>query len=107
MTKVKVNPGPCGFDTTVTAESNDEGMVEVKIVSGCKSIMAMAMAIGTEVDPYEVCLVKPGNGPYVEWASENEFPVHACCPVFTAIGKCVEAEAGLALKQNVAIEFVD
>lgn len=104
MTKVKITPGPCGFKTLVTAEMNDEDLVNVKVASGCKHVMEMMEAVGDEVDPYEVCLVKPGKGPLYEYASEH-FPVHPSCPVLGGIMKCIEAEAGLALKQDVIIEF--
>ena len=104
MTKVKIDPGPCGFKTVVTAEMNDDDLAEVKVGCGCKAIQDMMAAIGNELDPYEVCLVKPGTGPMFEFASEN-FPVHAGCPVLSGIIKCIEAEAGLALQHNVTIEF--
>lgn len=106
MTKVKIEPGPCGFTTTVTAQINDDELIDVSVASGCKSIMDMMAAVGSEVDPYEVCLVKPGCGPLYEYASEH-FPVHVACPVINGITKCVEAEAQLALKHNVTIEFID
>ena len=106
MTKLKIDPGPCGFKTVVTAEMNDDDMAEVKVASGCKAVVAMMVEVGTELDPYEVCLVKPGTGPLFSYASE-QFPVHAGCPVLSGIIKCVEVEAGLALKHNVMIEFED
>ena len=104
MTKVKIDPGPCGFKTVVTAEMNDDDVAEVKVSSGCKAVMAMMAEVGTELDPYEVCLVKPGKGPLFAYASE-QFPVHAGCPVLAGITKCIEVEAGLALKHNVTMEF--
>ena len=104
MTRVKIDPGPCGFKTVVTAQMNDDDQAEVKMASGCKAVMAMMAEVGPELDPYEVCLVKPGKGPLYESAAEV-FPVHAGCPVLIGIIKCVEAEAGLALLHNVSIDF--
>lgn len=108
MTKVKVDPGPCGFKAVITAQQNDDEMIDVTVGCGCEAIQKMMEAVGTELDPYEVCLVKPGNGPFYEFASSSpDFPVHASCPVLNAIGKAVEVEAGLALVHNVTIEFFE
>ena len=56
MTKLIIDSGPCGFKTVVTAEMNDDDMAEVKVSSGCKAVMAMMAEIGTELNPYEICL---------------------------------------------------
>ena len=106
MTRVKIDPGPCGFKTVVMAQMNDDDAAEVKVASGCKAIMSMMEEVGNELDPYEVCLVKPGTGPLFSFASTSkDFPVHAGCPVLSGIIKCIEAEAGLALHHNVTITF--
>ena len=63
MTKVKIDPGHCGFKAVVTAQMNDDDLAEVKVVSGCKAVMGMMAVAGCELDPYEACLVKPGSGP--------------------------------------------
>lgn len=108
MTKVKIEPGPCGFKTIVTAEADPDepSEVKVKVACGCEAVQKMMAALGDTLDAYEVCLVKPGKGPLFDFASEN-FPVHVACPVIAGITKCVEVEAGLALKHNVSIEFED
>ena len=106
MTKVKVDPGPCGFKAVITAEMNEDEQAVVKVGCGCEAVQKMMEAVGNELDPYEVCLVKPGIGPLYEYASEH-FPVHVSCPVLNGIAKCVEVEANLALKHNVTIEFAD
>ena len=74
--------------------------------SGCKSIRQMFTDLGNTFDAYEVCLRKPGEGPFYEYAQEH-FPVHASCPVFSGIIKCMEVECRLALKKDVTIEFKD
>ena len=106
MTKVMINPGICGFVTSVTAESEDQMKVQVQVKSGCKSIRQMFTDLGNTFDAYEVCLRKPGEGPFYEYAQEH-FPVHASCPVFSGIIKCMEVECRLALKKDVTIEFKD
>ena len=106
MTKVKIEPGICGFTTTVraTADSDDETELTVRVASGCPSIKAMMEALGESFDAYECCLQKPGVGPFYEYAQAH-FPVHVSCPVINGILKCVEAGSGLALKTDVFIRF--
>ena len=48
----------------------------------------------------------PGEGVIFEYASQN-FPQHAACPVISGILKCIEVDAGLALKHDVKITFED
>ena len=106
MTKVRIEPGICGFTAHVTAESDDGQEVKVHVASGCKAVQDMMSALGTDFDAFEVCLVKPGKGPLFEYAAEK-FPVHAGCPVIAGITKCIEAECSLALKRDSGIFFED
>ena len=48
MTRVKIEPGVCGLGTKVEAVADDDGGVNVKIFSACKSIQEMAKALGEE-----------------------------------------------------------
>ena len=110
MTKVHIMPGPCGNITTVEAQAGPRKgrarMVNVKIESKCAAITGMAEALGTEFNAMELCLKRPGLGPFFEYAQQH-FPVHVGCPAINGIIKCIEAEAGLALKKNASIEFID
>jgi len=104
MTKVKINPGVCGFITTVEADSEDGMEVKVAVRSGCESVRDMFKELGDTFDSYEMCLVKPGKGPLFAYASEK-FPVHCGCPIISGIIKAVEVECKLALPRNASIEF--
>ena len=106
MTRVVIEPGPCGFNTVVTASALDEGEVELKVASGCDAVKKMMDALGGTFDAYELCLVRPGCGPLFEYASEH-FPVHCGCPVLAGITKCAEAECNLALRRDASIRFLD
>ena len=106
MTKVRIDPGICGLKTVVEAAASDETEVTVKIRSACPSIKKMAEELGEEFDAYELCLQKPGLGPFYDYAQEH-FPVHVSCPAINGIIKCVEVECHLALKKNATIEFID
>ena len=107
MTKVKIEPGICGFLTSVEAQA-DEDKVEVTLTvkSGCDAVRKMMEELGDTFDAMELCLCKPGQDPLTEWAGEH-FPVHSGCPIISGIIKCAEAEAGLALKKDCSIQFVD
>ena len=106
MTKVRIEPGICGFNTTVraTADPDDETELTVRVATGCPSVKAMMEALGDSYDAYEVCLQKPGVGPFFDYAREH-FPVHVSCPVINGIIKCMEVEAHLALKKDASIAF--
>ncbi len=106
MTKVMIDPGVCGFITSVEAHSEDQMDVQVTVKSGCESIRSMMDALGNTFDAYEICLKKPGDGAFFAYAKEN-FPVHAACPVLSGIIKCMEVECSLALKKDVSIKFED
>ena len=106
VTRVKIDPGICGLKTKVEACAQDETAVKVKIDSACPSIKAMAEALGEDYDAYELCLQKPGAGPFYDYAREH-FPVHVSCPALNGIIKCVEVECRLALKKNASIEFIE
>lgn len=106
MTKVLIDPGVCGFITSVEAHSDDQMTVEVTVKSGCDSVRAMMDELGSTFDAYEICLKKPGDGAFFDYAKEH-FPVHAACPVLSGIIKCMEVECRLALKKDVSIKFED
>ncbi|MEF9990047.1 MAG: hypothetical protein RSA86_03705 [Christensenellaceae bacterium] len=104
MTKVLINPGVCGFVTSVEAVSQDKMNVTVTVKSGCKSVMEMFEELGTEFDAFAVCLKKPGDNIFYEYAAKK-FPVHAACPVIAGVLKCMEAECMLALPAEASIKF--
>ena len=108
MTRVRIEPGICGFTTSVRAEANPDEDTEltVRVATGCPSVKGMMEALGDSFDAYEVCLQKPGQGPFYDYARAH-FPVHVSCPVINGIIKCMEVEAHLALKKDASISFVE
>lgn len=104
MTKLEISPGVCGLTTIVTAESEDDADVTVTIDSKCKFVTKMMEEVGTELDAYEICFDKPGNGPLYEAASEHL--AHMACPTVAGIIKCIEAECHLALPKDVSFKFI-
>ena len=106
MTKVSINPGGCGLTTYVEANSEDQIDVTLTVKSACESVMKMFEELGNTFDGYELCLVKPGEGPLYDYAAKN-FPAHCGCPVISGITKAAEVECKLALPRDVLIEFAD
>lgn len=107
MTKVKIDPGACGFITSVTAEileDEDDVLVKIDIKSGCSSVQMITQNLGDTFDAYEECLKKPGDNSFYRYALTN-FPGHASCPVLAGITKAIEIEAKLALPHDVYIKF--
>lgn len=105
MTRVTINPGVCNLLTTVEADSEDQMAVTIKVKSGCQSVNEMMQKLGSDFDAFEICLAKPGKGPFYEYAAEH-FPGHAACPVLAGITKCAEAECKLALPRDAEIKFI-
>lgn len=107
MTKVRVNPGVCGFIAEITAENiEDDDEIEVTVDTKCPTVSKMMESLGNRFDAYSVCMAKPGTEIFHQYAAKN-YSIHAACPMISAIIKTIEAEAGLALKKNVSIEFVE
>lgn len=109
MTKVKIDPGVCGFVTEVEASlsenEDEEDQVNIKIRSGCKAVMGLAHEVCNEpLDSFTVCLGQPGTGPLYKYAATH-FPGHCSCIVIAGIVKAVEAECHLALKKDASITY--
>ena len=102
MAKAEICSGVCGFNTTVEADKDDSGQVQLSIESECKAINRLAAELNL-VDPYREFTYK-GEGPLTfEVAAEH--CSHAACPVPVGIIKAVEIEAGLALPADVSIKL--
>ena len=99
MVAVKVNPGVCGLNTTIKAESEDMEVVRIDIDSQCPHITAMGDLI-KELDGYTECFAKLGSGDIYKAA--NQKCKHAACPVPSAMVKAVEVACGLALPADVS-----
>ena len=104
MTKVRIEPGICGFTAITGAEATEDYTVRLRVASGCGAVQEMMKALGSAFSAFDVCRTEPGTGPFYAYAAEH-FPVHASCPVIAGITKCVEAECNLALRQDAGIFF--
>lgn len=107
MTKVKIDPGICGLITQVEAQSTetDDGIeVKVKVNSACAAVQKMFEELGDTFDAYDICLSRPGQNEFFEYAGEH-FPGHASCPTIAGIIKCMEVESKLALPKTAQTTF--
>ena len=106
MTKLKVNPGICGMEAVITADSEDGMECEISVESPCKMIQKLFEGIGGSVNAYEICMPR-GDEEKFAAALIRQYPTHAACPMIPALIKCVEAECGLALKKDVSFSFIE
>ena len=104
-TKVIIEPGICGLTCAVTAELVDDDELELDVSTGCAAINDMFEELGTTFDSFEVCLRRPGTGPFYDYAEEH-FPTHVSCPTLCGIIKAMEVEAKLAPPADASISFV-
>ena len=102
MKKVRVDPGICGFECTITAVKKDSLIVQLTIESECKQIQKLAEAV-KEMELRDVVGKPFGKSGLVSVAGECK--LHAACPIPTACIKAAEAELGMALPRTVTIEF--
>ena len=101
MTRVTVDPGICGFITSVEVGKFTKRKVKVVITSPCEKITRLGESL-TEIDQWEI-LKKHVDCSIYKSASRRQ--LHVTCPVPLAVLKAIEVEAGLALPHDVVIRF--
>jgi hypothetical protein len=104
MTLIKVFPGPCGFEATITATVDGEYRVRMSVDSKCPAVKAMAKEL--EVLTLNDIIGKEGFGRSRPFTAAAETLAHAACPVLTGFLKAAEVEMGLAVPRNVTMEFI-
>jgi hypothetical protein len=100
-TRVIVNPGVCGFTTTVTANKQPKRRVAISITSDCKQVSLLADSL-KETGAFEI--MKPMQECEV-FEKASKCPLHLTCLVPVGILKAIEAEAELALPRDAGIHF--
>ena len=100
--EVNVNPGVCGFKTTMRATSEDKRHAALDIKTDCPNLKPLESELKV-ADAYKECFSKFGSS--IVFQAASRVCKHAACPVPTAILKGIEASCGLALPRNVAIEI--
>ena len=101
MTRVIINPGVCGFTTTIEVEKIDKSRLSCRIESECKTVAGLNEIL-SEINKWDVLKPRAESEIYLKLSGH---PLHLSCPVPVGIIKAVEAEAGLALARDVTIHF--
>lgn len=102
MAKAEIQPGNCGFTTTVQA-TMAEDVCKIEIHSQCQAIQKLAQEL-QEVDPYKEISFRRNNSPQILQMGAK-FCTHAACPVPVGIIKAVEVAAGMTLPTDVIIKL--
>ncbi len=103
MTKVEINPGACGFLVTILATKVEPKKANIAIQTECEQVNEMASMI-THLTIQDIL-----GSPFAEdrvYQAAKKVIRHASCPVPCGIIKTVEAELGLAVKQDVLFHFL-
>ncbi len=103
MTKVRINPGVCGFGVTVSVQKDQDRNIRVSLDTECEMVKKMAEEIAF-LDfraPFSAIM----HNPVYRSASKNLR--HAACPVPCGILKAIEVELGACLPRPVDISFAD
>ena len=101
MTKVTVDPGICGFVTTIEVDKIAKHKVKVVINSDCESVAELGESL-TEVSVWDIFKQREDCEIY---KAVSKCHLHITCPVPIAVLKAIEAEAELALPRDVVIRF--
>jgi uncharacterized protein YaiI (UPF0178 family) len=101
MTKVVVDPGICGMQTTIEVDKVAKRKVKVVITSDCEMVTKLGKLLA-EVDQWDVIKQYVDYGIY---KAASRCDLHVTCPVPIAVLKAIEVEAGFALPRDVVIRF--
>jgi hypothetical protein len=101
MARAEINPGVCGFTTTVET-SMDGKACNIKIASECKAIQKLAEEL-VRVQPFDEISFRKSTPTILQLGAK--YCSHAACPVPVGVVKAVEVAAGLALPRDVEIKL--
>jgi hypothetical protein len=74
MTKVEVNPGICGLNAIITADSEDGVEAKVTCETKCAAVTKMFEALGEEVDAYKAVFCKVERGRFMRRLNSAPMP---------------------------------
>lgn len=101
--KVNIHAGICGFHTNVTAMSDDEQFVSIKIESDCDKIVELGKTIEQKnpLDGYQELM----RSQILTAAMDQLKGGCAGCVVPAGIFKAMQVAAGLALPKDIEIKI--
>jgi hypothetical protein len=105
MTVANVQAGACGFCTKIIAEKKDRRTVDIKLVSECKAVEALAAKF-PDLNPLTlVDIIGKGIQRNKIFEAGASTLSHSACPVLVGIIKAAEVELGLNIPSPVHIDF--
>lgn len=105
--KVKIEAGVCGFISQITAQSDDQQMVTLKVASGCDKIRRLADGIA-EFGPLDAYAeVFAGKDSLLGLCRRQLTSCCAGCAVPVALYKAMQVAANLALPATVTISMTE
>ncbi|MCR4436486.1 MAG: hypothetical protein QHH06_11565 [Clostridiales bacterium] len=102
MAKVEVNPGICGFHTTIRVTAQGKQNVKIDFATTCPSMKPLEEEL-KEANGIKECFAKVGESNIYQIC--RKYCKHAACPVPSAIIKGIEVACGLALPKNVEMKI--
>jgi len=98
MARVTVEPGICGFLTTIEAGMEGRRDVKLAIETKCPNLAPLKEEL-TVVDGRNECFARLGESQIYQVS--QKYCKHAACPVPSAIHKAVEVACQMALPKDV------
>jgi len=102
MIRTTINAGVCGFQTTVTARSDDMQVVGLEIASGCEKIRGLAESLKDPIDAYQE-IGDGSDGIVLRAARAHLAGCCAGCAVPSGIFKSVQVAGGVALPAPISV----
>lgn len=106
--RTEIDPGICGFNTVVTAESDDSQNVTFKFESSCDTIKEFAKLID-EISPVDaIATLAPDENPILVIARKLLQTKGCCdaCVVPAGAAKVMQVVANLALPKDVSLSII-
>jgi len=101
MTRIVIDHGICGFETKIDVEKNPDYTVTAIIESTCPNLSLMP----SELLTFDPVMEMTSAGTLNEKLAK--YITHRSCLLVSGLIKAAEAEAGLALKKDACIRFVE
>ena len=101
MVQVSIDPGICGFPTTVEITKIGKRKFRVILTTECEKLGQLASQIET-LDLVDIFKQPKDSRIY---AAVADCRLHPACPTPVGIIKALEVEAGTALARDVVIRF--
>ena len=101
MARVFINPGICGFPTTVEIKKIGKREFSVILTTECEKLGQLATQVET-LDLVDAFKQAKDSRLY---SAVADCQIHPACPAPAGIIKALEVEAGIALARDVIIHF--